>query len=145
MGLFDRLKAASSPTFDVQRAIMTIVVAAVKADGSVSDTERQRLGSFCLGVPVFASNSADQDNAVISFADNATEQLGDSAIEHAANALNPDLRETAFALACDMVLADGILGSSEEAFLAKLAARLRVAPAVIETLISATIIRNRSV
>lgn len=144
MGLFDRLKTAAVPTFDVQRAIMTIIVAAVKSDGQVSDDEIMRIRSICSGTPIFASNTSEQDTAVIVFADNVTGQLGAAAIDHAATSLKQELRETAFALACDMVLADGIMGDAEDAFLTKLATRLDIAPQIIETLVTATIIRNRS-
>jgi len=144
MGLFDKLRSAAVPTFDVQRSIMTIVVAAVKSDGSVSDGEILRLRSICSGTQIFASNSTDQDNATITFADNVTDQLGDAAIDHAASGLKQELRETAFALACDMVLADGILSDHEEGYLTQLASRLNISEDIINTVVQATIIRNRS-
>jgi hypothetical protein len=64
--------------------------------------------------PLFATNSTEKANAVLRFADNTTDQLGEQAVALAAAVLPPALRETAFAYACDMVLADGIVTTDEE-------------------------------
>lgn len=145
MGFFDSLKSQVAPTFDVQKAIMTVVVSAVKSDGDVSDEEIGRIRSMCLRSPIFAANSKEEDDAVIRFADNVTKQLGFGAVERAAAALNPQLRETAFAFACDIVLADGIVGEEEDTFLSHLATTLGISNAVGELLVNATIIRNRGI
>lgn len=145
MGFFDSLKNQVAPSFDVQKAIMTIVVSAVKSDGDVSDEEIGRIRTMCLRSPIFATNSKEEDDAVIRFADSVTKQLGFGAVEKAAAALKPELRETAFAFACDIVLADGIVGDEEDAFLSRLAAVLGISNAVGELLVNATIIRNRGI
>lgn len=144
MGIFDRLRSAGAPTFDAQRAIMTIVVAAVKADGTVSEEEVLRLRTMCARSPIFASNSKEKDDTIISFADNVTDQLGDSAIGHAAASLQQELRETAFAFACDMVLADGLVGSKEEQYLTGLASTLELSDEVLNAVVLATVIRHRA-
>jgi uncharacterized membrane protein YebE (DUF533 family) len=123
---------------------MTIVVSAVMADGGVSDEEAARIRSMCARSPIFARNSSAQDDAIIDFALNVSEQLGDSAIDQASGALKPDLRETAFAFACDMVLADGIVSNREEQFLTKLASRLNLPDSFVHGVVLTTIARNRS-
>lgn len=145
MGLFDKLRSESAavPVFDPQRAVMTIVVAAVKVDGAVSRDERLRISSICSGTQLFSSNSSDEDDAVIEFADTVTAQFGDASIDHAAKALKPELRETAFALATDMVLADGIVSDAEERYLTDLAQRIGISEHVLNVVVEATIIRNR--
>ena len=125
-------------------AIMTIVVAAVKADGQVADEEVMRIRSMCARSPIFRTNSVDQDTAIINFADSVTTQLGHDAIVQAAQRLTPELRETAFAFACDMVLADGVVGSSEEGFLEGLVRDLMISPEVGQSIVRVTVIRNRS-
>jgi creatinine amidohydrolase/Fe(II)-dependent formamide hydrolase-like protein len=106
MSLFDRFKTRPEPKFNTQKSMMTIVVAAIMADGKISDEEVVRLRSMCANSPVFSSNTRDEDDAVIGFAQNASEQLGIDAIRRAAEGLTPELRETAFAYATEMVLAD---------------------------------------
>jgi uncharacterized tellurite resistance protein B-like protein len=123
---------------------MTIVVGAVKADGQVSREEVIRLRSMCALSPVFMANTGEQDGAVISFADNVTTQLGDEAIARAIEVLTPELRETAFAFACDMILADGVLGRDEEVYITKLASKCAIPDETGKAIIYTTIVRNRS-
>lgn len=144
MGLFDSFRTAAAPSFNVQQAIMTIVVGAVKADGQVSREEVIRLRSMCSLSPVFMANSGEQDVAVISFADNVTTQLGDQAIGKAIDVLPPELRETAFAFACDMILADGVLGPDEEVYITNLASKCAISEEIGKAIIYTTIVRNRS-
>ncbi|HOU21023.1 MAG: tellurite resistance TerB family protein [Kiritimatiellae bacterium] len=145
MGLFDSFKTKVQPAFNPQKAIMTVVVAAIRVDGNVSDEEIARLRSMCARSPVFASNTKGEDDAVIDFALNVTDQLGMGAIEKAAEALKPELRETAFAFAVEMVLADGMVGQEEEAFIAKLAQLLGIHEELGRAVIQVTMIRARGV
>lgn len=123
---------------------MTIVVAAVKSDGSVSDEEMYRIRSMCARSQIFADNSKEKDDAVIAFADSVTDQLGVGSVDPAAAALPQELRETSFAFACDMVLADGIVSNREEQYLTGLAAKLQVGDDVLNAIVLTTVIRNRS-
>ena len=144
MGLFSGFKSAE-PKFNPQKAVMTIVVAAIKADGDVSDEEIRRLRSMCARSPIFASNSKEEDDEVISFADTITTQLKAAAIEKAAATLKPELRETAFAFACEMVLSDGIVGDAEDTFISKLAQSLGISEDIGRAVVTATVIRMRGV
>jgi uncharacterized tellurite resistance protein B-like protein len=144
MKLFGGLKGAAEPTFNVQKAIMTIVIAAIKADGEVSEDEIGRLRSMCARSPIFATNSKEEDDTVINFADNVTTQLKADAITKAAAALKPELRETAFAFSCEMVLADGIVGEAEDAFISMLAEKLGITEEVGSAVVAVTLMRMRS-
>lgn len=143
MGLFDGFKTKAQPTFNTQKSIMTIVIAAIKADGNVSDEEVGRLRSMCARSPIFASNAKEEDDAVIDFALNVSDQLGAEAIKKAAESLKPELRETAFAFATEMVLADSMVGEKEEAFISQLAVSLGVSEEVARAIILTTMIRGR--
>jgi uncharacterized tellurite resistance protein B-like protein len=143
MGLFDGFKAKVQPTFNTQKAIMTIVIAAINADGNVSDEEVSRLRSMCARSPIFASNTKDEDDSVIDFALTVSDQLGANAIEQAAQSLKPELKETAFAFATEMVLADGMVGPKEEAFISQLAEALGVSEETGRAVIMVTMIRGR--
>ena len=143
MGLFDGLKTKTQPTFNAQKAIMTIVIAAIKADGNVSDEEVGRLRSMCVRSPIFAANSKEEDEAVIDFALNVSDQLGLDAVKKAAEALKPELQETAFAFAVEMILADGMVGDKEEAFISQLAGLLGVSEELGRAVIIVTMIRAR--
>lgn len=144
MGLFSGFKTIE-PSFNSQKAVMTIVVASIKADGEVTNDEVVRLRSMCARSPIFASNSEEEDTAVISFADNVTTQLKEDAISKAAAALTLELRETAFAFACEMILADGIVGRSEDNFISMLAQNLGVSEELGRAIVTTTIIRMRGI
>jgi tellurite resistance protein len=143
MGLFDSFRSDVTPTFGVQQAIMTIVIAAVMADGEIADEEVGRVRSMCALSPIFATNTQEQDMAVIRFAVNVVSQMKQQAITKAAEVLKPELRETAFAFACDMVLADGMVGQNEETFLTSLMNALGLSENAGRSLVWATIVRNR--
>lgn len=145
MGLFDKLRSATELQFDEQRAIMTIVIGAIMADGEAEDEEMSRMRMMCSLSPIFARNSVAQDNAVIDFVLRALRQLDwDDLIPRAAAALSPELRETAFAFACDMLMADGVVGRAEESYLEDLARRLSIQDSTANAVVEVTVIRNRT-
>jgi len=144
MSFLDRLRDTGNLRFDVQRAIMTVVAFAQLADGDVSDEEVARLRAMCALSPIFASNTREQDVEAIKFSISAINTLGNQAIAQAASALSPELRETAFAFACDIILADGIATDEEQKFLAELVRTLALSDEVASVLVQATLIRNRS-
>lgn len=143
MGLFDGIRAKTSPTFTPQQAMMTIVLAAIMSDGSVSDEEINRLRSMCARSPIFSTNSKDEDDRVIDYAINVIEQLDMNGVRLAAQALRPALRETAFAFAVEMVMADGMIGGSEEALITELAEILDIKEQTATAIIDVTGIRAR--
>lgn len=143
MGLFDAFKSKAEPAFNTQRSVMTVVIAALLADGDASDEEIGRLRSMCARSPIFASNSKEEDDAVINFAVNAYKQLGFEAVVKAAAPLTQELRETAFAFATEVVLADGIVGKDEEQFIGRLAETLKIPEDLGQAVIGVTIIRGR--
>lgn len=64
MGLFDKIRSqASRVTLDAQKAVMTVIVAAVKADGNIEDDEVAQIRSLCVWSPIFARNSKEEDDA----------------------------------------------------------------------------------
>lgn len=144
MSFLNSLKSSASPTFDKQRALMTIAMSAVAADGSISDSEARRIRAMCSLSPIFADNSSEQDKSVIDFALNVLQQMGNEAINRAAQALTPELRETAFAFACDVILGDGIVGDDESEYLSSLAGTLGITEDVGDTIVQSTLIRNRN-
>lgn len=128
MGLFDKIRGqASKVTLDAQKAVMTVMVAAVKADGNIEDDEVAQIRSLCAWSPIFARNSKEQDTALIVFADNFTADEGlEGAVRKAGEALSTALRETAFCFATKIAFADGYLGEKEKAFLSQLVSWLKI-------------------
>ena len=67
----------------------------------------------------------------------------ESLLNKSAQALPAELRETAFAGACDLVLADGIVDPAEKEFLNNLMQRLQIVPDKALTIVEVMIIKNR--
>lgn len=143
MGLFDSFRAKSAPQFDPQRAVMTIVISALAADGEVDDEEVARMRSMCARSPLFARNSNQEDDRVIDFALGCIRQLGQGSLSQAAAALSPALRETAFAFAVEIVMADGQVGPQEESFIDELSRTLAIDDGLARAVIAVTAIRAR--
>lgn len=143
MGLFDSFKTKVEPTFNTQRSVMTIVVSALLADGQASQDEVRGLRSMCARSPIFASNSKDEDGAVIDFAVTVHEQFGFDAVSKAAASLSQELRETAFAFAIEVVLSDGVVGKDEEAFIERLVGVLKIPDELARAVIGVTLVRSR--
>lgn len=143
MGLFDSFRAKSEPGFDTQRAVMTIVISALLADGEADDEEVARMRSMCARSPLFSDNTREEDDRVIDFALRTMRQMGQEAVPKAAAALPPPLRETAFAFAVEIVMADGTVGPGEEAFIDRLAGLLGIEAGVAQAVIAVTAIRAR--
>ncbi len=122
---------------------MAVALAAVMADGDISDQEVARVRAMCALSPIFSRNTADEDLEVIRFVSNANSQLGREAIVQASEFPSQELRETAFAFASDMILADGIVGNEERDFLGEIVGVLGIPDDVGDAVLQATIIRNR--
>lgn len=64
-------------------------------------------------------------------------------IEAAKNALSPELRETAFAIAADIALSDGYLDESEKNYLIQLYEGLNISERLAKKIIEVILIKNR--
>ena len=67
----------------------------------------------------------------------------DTLIDHAVEALPPELRETAFANACDIVLADGVVEDDEKEFLDKLQGKLDIPDDEAVTIVRVMVVKNK--
>ena len=100
---------------DHQAALIYAMVMASAADSDMTDAELARIGEIVSHLPIFASFDTERlpeiagDCAVIL---SDAEGL-DKAFDAMRGALPDRLRETAYALACDVVAADGSAAQEE--------------------------------
>ncbi len=110
-------------------ALIYTMVLVSAADSDMTDTELRMIGDIIRGLPVFA----DYDPAVLpQTAASCAELLDDEeglnkALDLIADALPERLRETAYALACDIAAADGRIEPEEVRILELLRTELNVA------------------
>ena len=104
-----------------QTALIYTMVLMSAADRDMRDSELYSIGEIVRTLPVFEGFDIDglpraaEDCAALLGSDRGM----DTVVELARDALSPNLRETAYALACDIAAADGRV-SPEEARLLEL-------------------------
>jgi tellurite resistance protein len=103
-----------------QAALIYTMVLAAAADGEMTDRELRAIEEMIVFLPAFRSFEI---SSIAAIAAGCTDLLGkenglDIAFRRIKHALPPGrLRETAYALACDVVAADGTAGQEELQFL----------------------------
>ncbi len=146
MGLFDNFFGTQkeSQEMAVQEAFAGILLAAAAADGHIADEEAEGLWSTLSRMRMFESWSGQQFSHMM---DRLVKILKrhdvDGLLDRCVNSLPNKLHETAFANACDIVLADGVVEEDEEEFLEKLQRRLDVSGDEALTIVEVMIIKNK--
>ena len=139
MGLFDGISKkqhALNEEIDTQHALATIILGSVYADNWESQEENLVLRQILSKSPIFANSSEEGDRLIIerskSFLKNT---LG--ALDTACSVLTPPLKATAFAMATEIVFADGLIDPQEAQFIESLRSKLGLSEsfgkAVVET------------
>ncbi len=131
----DKLNAAES--------FAAIALAAVASDGYLSDEEAQSIPFILARMKLFQSYSDDMMRKLFDKLLGKLKREGVSALFHAAkDSLPESLRHTAFAVATDLVLADGIVTDEEKVFLDELYQALEVSEELANTIIDVMLIKN---
>jgi tellurite resistance protein len=135
------------PSVDPHAALIYTMVLVSAAEGDISDAEIAAMTRLVGSLPAFD----DFDRArVISIGQECTELLKDSdgidtALDLIAEALPQPLRETAYALACDVVAADAKASESELNLLEMIRHRLEIERLVAAAIERSARIRHRRV
>ncbi len=124
---------------DHHSALIHTMVLASAAGAGVTDAELRTIGDIVTHLPIFAGFDKTQLPKTLSACSDLLQNENglDLALKDIKAALPPRLRETAYALACDIVAADGEASQEELRFLELLRDRLP-----IERLIAAAIERG---
>jgi len=122
---------------DAHAALIYTMVLCSAADREMSDEELRSIGDIVQHLPMFRTYDVDTLPATAAAcADRLNEEDGlDSLLDDVRDALPANLRETAYALACDIVAADGQASQEELRMLEMIRHRLdvpRLAAAAIE-------------
>lgn len=111
-----------------QDALVSVMIATSAADGNMSTLELRSINTIIDMLPVFQGYDADRSQQVAALiGDLFTEEDGIDALLGLVEAALPDhLRETAYALACDVAAADGEVKMSELRMLEETRDTLRI-------------------
>lgn len=146
MGIFDNLFGSKrgGTALSEAEAFAGIMLAAATCDRHLADEEAVTLAATVRRMTLFAGVTDAQWR---SMANNLTRILRreglDALLAQCAAGLPDDLRESAFANAADLVLADGIVEDEEKEFLDKLQQALGIDGDTALTVAEVMIIKNR--
>ncbi|MCD1294241.1 Tellurite resistance protein TerB [Methanocella sp. CWC-04] len=145
MGLFDKVFGGNQPAkLTAPEAFTGVVLAAVASDGSISQEEGVGVISALSRMKMYRGYNEPQMKNLLEKAANTLKKQGPGAIMIAAKeTLNQELRESAFAVAADLILADGVVEDEEKKFLDELQKVLGVPDDLALKIAEVMVIKNR--
>ncbi len=113
--------------FSQPEAIAAIAVSAIASDGYLLEQETERVIVLLSQMEMFKSYSEKQITNMLNRLLNTLSEKGINNLVAIANdSLHPEYKETAFMLATDIILVDGVLSGKEQIFLTRLCQVLEV-------------------
>lgn len=149
MGLFDQVFPSNREADGPQRmgaaeAIASIALVAIAADGYLADQEGQEMTMTLSRMQLFQDYPEDMLHRLLDSLLTRLKQQGPAAlVDQAKVALPSDLRETAFAIATDLVLSDRTVTPQEQAFLDDLYRILEIPGDTALQIVQVMTIKNR--
>ena len=127
----------------LKEAIAVVALGAAASDGSVSSEERLRFVALALGSPLFPNDIDDIITEATRIAHFVNKLGSEKALRMAGKNLTSGLKETAFAWAVDIVVADGWLDIKEKEYLEYVIHEFDIAPSTAKKIVEVIKIRNR--
>ena len=148
MGIFEKVMqerhpAPESVTLTARQAFAAIVVGAFNADKRVASEEAVRVNEIFNSTKLFRQPSAEPVHAVVDRVVELFRLHGNEVVlALAANALPQELRPPAFAIAVDLVLADGEASVEERKFIDGLQELLQMSDEAAMKIVDVIIVKN---
>lgn len=147
MGLFDKItggRKQTQTTLGPAEAFAAIALIAVAADGYMTDSEAQAISTTLSRMQLFRSYPGDVMRKMIDRLLGILQREGIEVLFNAAITTLPDeLKETSFAVATDIVLADGEVTEEEEKLLNDLYRALEISEENAVKIIDVMLIKNK--
>ncbi|MEM7478662.1 MAG: tellurite resistance TerB family protein [Planctomycetota bacterium] len=147
MSLFDDVfegeSLEASRPFGPQEGFAGVLLCASACDGHVGEEESQALGMIIHQKQLFSrltdqQHSSLQDRLIGELRRGGPERL----LEKAYPAVPPELRETVFANAVDIVLSDGVVEQEEKDFIDDLQTKLEIDEKRAKTIVQVMVYKN---
>jgi uncharacterized membrane protein YebE (DUF533 family) len=133
----------SVPRLTVDEAFIAVLIGAMIANGHVSRAEAERAHHIVWSMKRFRHRSGETVGRLIDTMRTFVEEYGAlPVLDAAARAVPARLRPAAFALASDLVLADGRLDRAERRFLGQFAERLALDRMTRDVILDAMLLKN---
>ena len=146
MGLFDNVFGNKPPEepLGAAEAFAGILVAACACDRDVAEEEVAGLVTIARRMKLFNHMPESGWNSTMkALCKILRKEGGDTLLDKCAAALPEELRDCAFANACDIILADGDVEPEEKQFLDKLQNKLAIDSDTALTVVEVMIIKNK--
>lgn len=146
MGLFDGVFGGGESNKEMSKgeAFAAVLLGAAAADGHIAEEEARGLWTIIGRMRMYSNWSPDKFNSVMDRLVKNLKRAGlEAFLDRAVKYLPRELHETAFANACDVVLADGVVEDDEKKFLHLLQRALDVSGDQALTIARVMVIKNR--
>lgn len=145
MGLFDKVFGGNQPPkMTPQEAFVGVIMSAVAADGTISQEEALSVMTVLSRMKLYQGTNQNQMKSMLDRTVNTLKSQGPAPLIAAAKETLPaDMRDTAFAVAADLVLADGVVADTEKKFLEDMQKAMGVADDVALKITEVLVIKNR--
>jgi tellurite resistance protein len=134
----------SEPSLGAAEALASIAMVAIAADGYLADQEGQDMTMLLSRMALFSNYSSD---ALHHLFDTVLDRLKTEGpgvlVDQAKTTLSQEMRETAFAIATDLVLSDRTVTPQEQAFLEDLYRILEIPSPLAQQIVQVMTIKNR--
>ena len=145
MGLFDKVKGISSTNLTPAEGFTGIALCAVAADGVITPEEVQGLSTSLGRTRIFQQLGPRQVKASFEKVHRVAREQGTEALlKLCSEAIPRELRPTAFAIAVDLVFADGEVTGSEQKYVVHIQNTLGVDAPTAEKIVDVMAIKNKA-
>lgn len=148
MSLFDDVlgedMSLSPQAFGPQEGFAGTLLAAGACDGHIAEEEVGSLVTTLGRMKMYSNLAGNRFGSMMDRLMGILRRSGpEKLIELSVPAVPPELRETVFANACDIVLADGVVEDDEKQFIDNLMIKLEIDRARAKTIIQVMVFKNQ--
>ena len=146
MGIFDALFSGldSKTRLSPQESFAGVLLAASACDGHISEDEFNQLMVALFRMKLFQRVNEKQFKQVLNKLMGVLKKHGpDALVDGCCETLPDELRKAAFANACNIVLADGVLEEDEKEFISSLKTKLGLDEKIAKNIAQVMVIKNK--
>ena len=144
MGLFDKVLSSSTDKLSEPEGMAGIALAAIASDGMVTEEEAAGLGTILSRMKLYQGMSNRDVNKLFEKLIKVARAEGvDKLLELSSTAIRAELKQTAFAVAADLLMADGHVAPEEKRFLEKIQRSLGVTDDLALRIVEVIAIKNK--
>ena len=144
MGLFDKVLGGTTDKLNEAEGFAGIALCAIAADGVITEEEAAGLATTLGRMKLYGGMSNRDINKMFEklIRTARSDGLG-KVMDLASAAISPPLKQTAFAMAADLIMADGEVAAQEKTFLERIQKSLGVMDADALKIVEVIAIKNR--